>query len=214
MVVTSDRPPRAISSVTKKLKSRLEWGLVSDLGLPDLETRLAILKVKARQLNLSLPPEVLRFLATQFQQNTRELEGALNRVVTYSRLSGAKVDMQLTTQSLADIIPKDGRQETTLSPKLIMTTVANYYDIDLEGLTSKRRDKKTVLARQVVMYLLREQNHCGLADIGKILGGRDHTTIMHGCEKIAAAIDTNPQLRKSIKEIRQNLRPRRASSSS
>ena len=214
IVVTSDRPPRAISSVTKKLKSRLEWGLVADLGPPDLETRLAILKVKALQLNMSLPPEVLRFLATQFQHNIRELEGALNRVVTYSRLSGTKLDMQLTTQSLADIIPKDNRQEATLSPKLIMTAVANYYDIDLEGLTGKRRDKKTVLARQVAMYLLREQNHCGLAEIGKILGGRDHTTIMHGCEKITVEIDTNPQLRNSIKEIRQNLKPRRASSAS
>jgi chromosomal replication initiator protein len=122
--------------------------------------------------------------------------------------------MQLTTQSLADIIPKDNRQEATLSPKLIMTAVANYYDIDLEGLTGKRRDKKTVLARQVAMYLLREQNHCGLAEIGKILGGRDHTTIMHGCEKITTEIDTNPQLRNSIKEIRQNLKPRRASSAS
>ncbi len=214
MVITSDRPPRAISSVTKKLKSRLEWGLIADLGLPDLETRLAILKVKARQLNTSPPPDVTRFLATHFQHNARELEGALNRVVTYSRLSGAKLDMQLTMQSLADMIPKDSRQEATFSPKLIMTAVANYYDVDLEELTGKRRDKKTVLARQIAMYLLREQNHCGLAEIGKMLGGRDHTTIMHGCEKITAELDVNPQLRNSIKEIRQNLRPRRASSAS
>lgn len=214
MVVTSDRPPRAISSVTKKLKSRLEWGLIADLAPPDLETRLAILRIKARQLNMSPPTDVLRFLATQFQHNTRELEGALNRVVTYSRLSGAKIDMDLTTQSLADIISKDSSKETTFSPKLVMTTVANYYDVDLEELTGKRRDKKTVLARQVAMHLLREQNHCSLADIGKMLGGRDHTTVMHGCEKITAEIDINPQLRKSIKEIRQNLKPRRASSSS
>jgi len=212
IVVTSDRPPRAISSVTKKLRSRLEWGLIADFGPPDLETRLAILRVKAKQFNMSLPPEVLRFLATEFQHNIRELEGALNRVVTYSRLSGTKLDMHLTTQSLADIIPKDGRQEATLTPKRIMTAVANYYGIDLEGLTGKRRDKKTALARQVTMYLLREQNHCGLAEIGKILGGRDHTTIMHGCEKIAAEIDVNPQLHNSIKEIRQKLTPKRTSS--
>jgi len=214
IVVTSDRPPKAISSVTKKLRSRFEWGLIADLGLPDLETRLAILNVKAKQFNTSPPPEVLRFLATQFQHNIRELEGALNRVVTYSRLSGTTLNMQSTTQSLADIIPKEIRQEVTLPPKRIMTTVSNYYGIDLEELTGKRRDKKTALARQVTMYLLREQNHCGLAEIGKILGGRDHTTVLHGCEKIAAEIDVNPQLHNSIKAIRQKLTPKRPSPTS
>ena len=214
IVVTSDRSPKAISSVTKKLMSRLEWGLVTDLGLPDSETRLAILRVKAKQLNLSIPQEVLKFLATQFQHNTRESEGALNRVVTYARLSGTKLDMRLTTQALADIIPKDSKQEATITPKLIMTTVANHYGIDLEGLTGKWRDKKTVLARQVTMYLLREQNHCGLAEIGRLLGGRDHTTVLHGCGKIIAEMDTNPQLRNSIEKIRQKLTTKRTSPSS
>jgi chromosomal replication initiator protein len=207
IIVTSDRPPKAISSVTRKLRSRLEWGLVADLALPDLETRLAIIKVKAKQLNMSIPPEVLRFLAIQFQHNIRELEGALNRVLTYSRLGGGKLDMHLTTQALADIIPKDSKQEAMPTPKLIMTTVANYYGINLEGLADKRRDKKTTLARQVTMYLLREHNHCGLSEIGKMLGGRDHTTVLHGCEKITAEIDINPQLQSSIEEIRQRLRP-------
>jgi chromosomal replication initiator protein len=214
IVVTSDRPPKAIPSVTKKLKSRLEWGLVADLGLPDLATRLAILKVKAKRLNVSIPPEVLRFLATQFQHNIRELEGALNRVLTYSSLSGGKLDMHLTTQALADIIPKDSKQEAMLTPKLIMTTVANYYGINLEGLADKGRDKKTALARQVTMYLLREHNHCGLAEIGRLLGGRGHRTIIHGSEKIAAEIDVNPQLHNSIEEIRRKLLPRRTSSAS
>jgi chromosomal replication initiator protein len=214
IVVTSDRPPRAIPSITKKLRSRLEWGLIADLGVPDLETRLAILRVKSKQLNMSLPPEVLRFLAVQFQHNTRELEGALNRVFTYSRLSGGKIDMKLTAQSLADIIPKDSKHEATPTPKLIMTTVANYYGIDIEGLTGKGRDKQTSLARQVTMYLLRERNHCGLAEIGKMLGGRDHTTIMHGCEKIAAELDVNPELQDSVNEIRQKLKPRRTPSAS
>jgi chromosomal replication initiator protein len=135
-------------------------------------------------------------------------------VLTYSRLSGTKLDMHLTTQALADIMPKDSKQETILTPKLIMTTVANYYGINLEGLTDKRRDKKTALARQVTMYLLREHNHCGLAEIGKILGGRDHTTVLHGCEKITAEIDVNPQLHNSIEEIRQKLSPQKTSSSS
>jgi len=204
IVVTCDRPPKAISSITKKLRSRLEWGLVADLGLPDLETRLAILKVKAKQLNMPIPTEVLRFLATQFQHNIRELEGALNRVLTYSRLSGTKLDMHLTTQALADIMPKDSKQEAIL--KLIMTTVADYYGIDLETLKGKRRDKKTALARQVTMYLLREQNHCGLAEIGKLLGGRKHRTVLYGFKMIADQIKINPQLGKSLEELQQQLK--------
>ena len=215
IIITSDRPPRAISSITKKLRSRLEWGLIADLGIPDLETRLAILKVKSKQLNVAAPPaEVLRFLAVQFQHNTRELEGALNRVVTYSRLSGEKIDMKLTAQSLADIIPKDSRHDAGPAPKVIITTVANFFGVDTEMLTGKRRDKTAVLARQVAMYLLRERNHCSLAEIGKMLGDRDHTTVMHGCEKIAAEIDVNPQLQESIDDIRKKLKPRRTPSAS
>jgi chromosomal replication initiator protein len=215
ILVTSDRPPKSISSITRKLRSRLEWGLIADLGVPDLETRLAILKVKSKQLNIAQPPsDVLRFLATQFQQNTRELEGALNRVVTYSRLSGEKIDMHLTSQSLADILPKDSRQQTCVSPKVIMTTVANFYGIDTEVLTGKRRDKTAVLARQITMYLLRERNHCTLIEIGAILGGRDHTTVLHGCEKIETEIDVNPQIQQSVNEIRRKLKPRKIASAS
>jgi len=215
IVITSDRPPRGISSITKKLRSRLEWGLIADLGIPDLETRLAILKVKSKQLNVAAPPaEVLRFLAVQFQHNTRELEGALNRVVTYSRLSGEKIDIKLTTQSLADILPKDSRYDVGPAPKIIITTVANFFGVDTEMLTGKRRDRTAVLARQVAMYLLRERNHCSLVEIGKMLGDRDHTTVLHGCEKIAAEIDVNPQLQESIDEIRKKLKPRRTPSAS
>ena len=215
IVVTSDRPPRAIASITKKLRSRLEWGLIADLGIPDLETRLDILKVKSKQLNIAQPPsEVLRFLAVQFQQNTRELEGALTRVVTYSRLSGERIDMKLTAQSLADIMPKDSRQPAGPTPRVIITTVANFFGIDTESIKGKRRDKTSVLARQVAMYLLRERNHCSLAEIGTLLGGRDHTTVLHGCEKIASEIDVNPQLQESINEIRLKLKPRKPASAS
>jgi chromosomal replication initiator protein len=205
MVVTSDRPPKAISSVTKKLRSRLEWGLVADISPPDMETRLAILRAMSQQPNVSISPEVLRFLATQFQQNVRELQGALNRVATYTKLSGSRLDMQLAMEALSDVISKDNRRDVMPTPRLIMDSVASYYGIDSEALVSKQRDKKTALARQVSMYLLREQNHCSLAEIGKILGNRDHTTILHGYEKIAAEIKVNPQLNKSIKDIRQSL---------
>jgi chromosomal replication initiator protein len=212
IAVTSDRPPKAISSVTRKLRSRFEWGLVADIASPDSETRLAILRFKAKELNASISPEVLRFLATQFQHNVRELQGALNRVITYAKLSSAKIDMRLVTQALADIVAKDTKQEDILTPKLIMDTIANYYGISPEALVGKQRDNKTALARQVTMYLLRKQNHYSLGEIGKMLGGRDHSTILHGYEKIATEININPQLTKSIEDIHQRLRPRKTAS--
>jgi len=126
-VVSSDQPPKAIPSFTKKLKSRLEWGLVANIQPPDLEVCLTILNTKAKQLKIPISPEVLQFLATQFQHNVRELEGALNRVITYARLSSAKLDIHLATQALADIVAKDDQQEAILTPTLIIDTVANHY---------------------------------------------------------------------------------------
>jgi chromosomal replication initiator protein len=205
IVVTSDRSPKAMSSVTKRLRSRFEWGLIVDIQAPDLETRLTILRTKARRLNMSISSEVLRFLATQLQHNVRELEGALNRVVTYAKLSGTKLDIQVAAEAVQDLVADDNHQEAISTPKQIMNAVASYYSVTLEALTGERRDKKTALPRQVAMYLLREQNHCGLAEIGEILGGRDHTTILHGYKKIASEINTNSQLSKSIEQIRQQV---------
>lgn len=198
----------------KKLRSRLECGLIADIQHPNLETRLSILSMKARQLKTIIPQEVLLFLAKQFQHNVRELEGALNRVVNYARLSGTSPDINLVTQALADITAKEDMKETVvLKPKLIIDTVASYYALSPEEITGKRRDKKTALARQVAMYLIREQNHCRLAEIGDILGGRDHTTILHGCEKISTKINSDPQLSKSIEEIRHQLNTSRKAAS-
>ena len=205
IVITSDRSPKAMSAVTKRLRSRFEWGLIADMRPPDLETRLTILGNKARRLKMSISPEVLQFLATQFQQNVRELEGALNRVVTYAKLSGANLDLQVAAQAVQDLVDNDNQQQTISTPKHIIDAVANYYGVTLEALTGTRRDKKTAFPRQVAMYLLREHNHCGLAEIGKMLGGRDHTTILHGYEKIAAEVNINSQLSKSIEQIRQQL---------
>lgn len=205
MVITCDHAPGAIASVTKKLKSRLEWGLITHIGAPDFETRLAILKLKTRQLNISAPLEVLQFLAAHFQHNVRELEGALNRVTTYAKLSGTEIDMGVTLEALSDIVKQENDRQVTLKPELIIDTVASHYGITPKALVGKRRDRKTALARQVAMYLLREQNCYGLAQIGKILGNRDHTTVLHGCEKIATEITTNPHLKESVEEIRKEL---------
>lgn len=212
IVLTSDSPPNIMPSITKRLRSRFEWGLVADMHPPDLDTRLTILSFKAKRLQTPIPPEVLQFLATQFQRNVRELEGALNRVATYAKLEGTELNVRLASQAIQDLVAVSAQQQATSTPKQIIDTVANYYGITAEALTGRRRDKKTNLARQVAMYLLREQNHRGLAKIGKILGDRDHTTILHGCEKIAAEIDINPQLKKSIDDIRHELATKRTSS--
>lgn len=207
IVATCDCPPKAICSLEKRLRSRMEGGLVADIKPPDMETRLAILKVKTKQLKTSIipDPEVLQLIATQFWRNIRELEGGLNRVVTYARLSGADMDMKTAMKALADLVATESRKNTTLAPERILDAVASYFELTPEALSGKRRDRKTALARQIAMYLVREQNHYPLSEIGKILGGRDHTTILYGCEKISSEVSVNPQLSKSINEIRKTL---------
>ena len=212
IMLISDLPPRSISSLTKRLRSRLEWGLVADMQPPDIETRLTILDAKAKQLKISFSPEVLQFLATQFQHNVRELEGALNRVGTYAKLSGTELDIHLARQAVRGMVPhREGQQAATITPEQVINSVAGYYKVTPEALIGKRRDKKTALARHVAMYLLREQNHCSLSEIGKVLGYRDHTTVLHGCEKISAEVTTNPDISRSIHNIRQDMENQRSS---
>ncbi len=210
IVLTSDRVPKAMPSISRKLRSRLECGLVADISPPDLETRLAILKASCEQLDLPIPPEVTYFVAMHFHRNVRELQGALNRVYTYAKLSATKLDMRLAMKALSDMIPtEDTRQGNVLPPKLIIEAVANHYGTTPEALAGKQRDRKITLARHVAMYLLREQNHCTLAEIGKLLGNRDHTTVLHGYMKVATEINLNPNLTKSIRHIQGNLQARK-----
>ena len=206
IVVTCDCPPKSICALEKRLKSRMEGGLVADIKPPEQETCLAILKIKAKQLKMSIAPEILLFIATQFRHNVRELEGGLNRVITYAKLSGSDLDMKTAIQALADLLVKEGRKDAAgLTPEKILDAVANYYDLTPEALAGRRRDRKTALARQMAMYLLREQNHYPLSEIGRILGGRDHTTVLYGYEKISAEATINPQLARSVEELRQSL---------
>ncbi len=205
IVATCDCLPKAICALEKRLRSRMEGGLIADIKSPDAETRLAILKLKVKQLKASVSPEVLQLIATQFHQNVRELEGGLNRVITYAKLSGADLDIKTATRALADLFTRDSRKDTVLSPEKIIDAVASYYELTPEALTGQRRDRKTALARQVTMYLLREHNHYPLSEIGKMLGGRDHTTILHGHDKVAAEASINPQLARAINELQKAL---------
>jgi len=202
-VVTScDRPPKEIESLKIHLRSRLEGGLAADIHPPDHKTRLAILELKSRLLKASFDPSILNFLATNFHSNVRELEGALIRLATYARLDSTPIDLNMARQLLNDMISVSKQNSGYFPATQIINVVADYYSLPPDDITGKKRDLKTSRARHVVMYLLRQQNHSNLSEIGKILGGRDHSTVIHGCEKITASVSTDSTLSKSIEDIR------------
>ncbi len=205
MVMTSDCLPKTIPAVNNKLSSRLVGGLVVRLSPPDFETGVAILTTKVATANVLVPTEVLRFLAIQFKTGVRELEGALNRVITYAKLSGAsKVDMTVALQALADMGEKRSPLPTALTPKLIIDAVATYYGISPDVILGKERDKRSTLARQMVIYLLRQEKHFSFTEIGHLLN-RDHSTVLHNFRKISQSIKTDADLSHSIEQIRKQL---------
>ena len=201
IVITGDSPPREITSMKKKLISRLEWGLIADIKPPDMETRLAILRAKSKQCDIKISQEVFELIANQFRQNIRELEGGLIRVVTYAKLSGIDLDAKVAVSALESLIENGAKRRISLSSQRVIESVARHYDLSYEAITSRKRDKKTAMARHVTMYILREKNHYSLTEIGKLLGGRDHSTILHGCEKITEEQKTNPQTKEAIQAI-------------
>jgi len=201
IVVTSDQPPKAILALQDRLRSRFEWGLIADIQPPDIETRIAILRAKGESQGLFLPAPVLEYIAHQVQYNIRELEGALNRVIAYAALNHLPLNVDVATAALSGI--KTRRKE--VSSEQIIAGVAAFYKLTPQDLIGAQRDKRVALARQVAMYLLREDGHCSLLQIGQLLGGRDHSTVAHGREKIAAQLNEEPQLRQEIEQIREML---------
>ena len=202
IVVSSDCPPKAMSSLESRLRSRFEWGLIVDIQPPGLETRLAILQAKTEQAGVNIPSEVLEFIARRNQENIRQLEGSLNRVIAFSRLVGAVPTIVLATQALEDIASKTSKT-ISVTPGQIIGAVASSFQLTPADLKSRKRDRETALARQVVMYLVREKTHCSLGQIGKDLGDRDHSTVIHACEKIDTALETDPHLKRKLADIRQ-----------
>jgi chromosomal replication initiator protein len=203
IVISCDRPPKSLTLLEDRLRSRFEWGLIVDMQPPDLETRIAILQTKAEEQKTGAPPEVLNFIARRIQKNIRELEGALNRVMAYARLTKSPLTVELATQALADI--SSDAHKRTLTPAVILSVVATFFNIPPETLQGKRRDKPSSQARQIAMYLLREELQCSWTQIGRELGGRDHSTILHGYHKISDEINTDHGLRRDLLEIRENL---------
>jgi chromosomal replication initiator protein len=201
IVISSDRPPKAMSTLEERLRSRFEGGLIADIQPPDVETRIAILRSKAERMRREVSNEILNYVAHQFQSNIRELEGALNRVLAYSDLRGKALTIELCETALTDLIP----QHNQFEPGRVVDVVASVFGISREKLLSRERTREVALPRQVVMYLLREEANISLPQIGEVLGGRDHTTVIYACEKVAVLIERDDQLRKQITQIRETL---------
>jgi chromosomal replication initiator protein len=203
IVMCSDRPPKAIVSLEERLRSRFEWGLIADIQPPDLETRVAILRAKSDSLGRRVPDEVIDYLASRVQSNIRDLEGSFNRLLAMNQLQGLPLTLE-TAKAALNNLASDGQQKR-VSLDEILETVAEYYRIPREDLCGKQRDKHIVVPRQVAMFLMRQETQASLLDIGNALGGRDHSTVLHGCDKIAREVNDNTALRKEIMAIRQQL---------
>ena len=201
IIVSSDRPPKSLNTLDERLRSRFEWGLTADIQPPDLETRLAILRSKAERTGRQVPDDILEAIARRVQSNIRELEGALNRILAFADLSGAHLSSQLVEVALADLLP----QRSDVQPEKIIELVAREWQTSVEALLGRDRSQKIAQPRQVAMYLLRKETDASLPQIGEVLGGRDHTTVMYAIEKIASDIETKTDLRKRVVHIKQQL---------
>jgi len=201
IVMTSDRPPKALVTLEERLRSRFEWGLAADIQPPDFETRVAILQSKADRMGYSIPDPILEDIAHRFQTNIRELEGAMTRLMAYADLRGMVLDEKLVEYALADLMP----ESKEIEPEQILKTIAQEYGVSLEELLSANRSQRIAFPRQIAMYMLREESELSLPKIGEILGGRDHTTIMYGHDKISDLLERDKNLRRKLVNIQEIL---------
>ena len=201
IVISSDRPPKAMNTLEERLRSRFEWGLTADIQPPDLETRIAILRSKAERTRHPVSIDILELIARQFQSNIRELEGALTRVIAYADLRNKPLTEDLVKIALTDLLP----QRNTFEPAHVVNVVALAFGITPEKLMGRDRSREAALPRQVVMYLLRQEANVSLPQIGEALGGRDHTTVIYACEKVADLIERDDRLRRQVLQIREEL---------
>lgn len=204
IVISSDRPPKEIPTLEDRLRSRFEWGLITDITPPDLETRIAILRKKAKAEGLEIPNEVMLYIANQIDTNIRELEGALIRVVAYSSLINRDINASLAAEALKDIIPNKKPKVITIGD--IQEVVAEKFNIRMEDFPAKKRTKSVAFPRQIAMYLSRELTDASLPKIGEEFGGRDHTTVIHAHEKITNMLSSDQQLHRELDEITEQLK--------
>ncbi|GAC1611297.1 MAG: hypothetical protein NVS3B26_23240 [Mycobacteriales bacterium] len=206
IVISSDRPPKQLSTLEDRLRTRFEWGLITDVQPPDLETRIAILRKKAAQDRLAAPPDVLEFIASKISTNIRELEGALIRVTAFASLNRQPVDLSLAEIVLKDLIPADGGPEITGAT--IMAATAEYFSLTMEDLCGSSRSRVLVTARQIAMYLCRELTDLSLPKIGQMFGGRDHTTVIHADRKIRGQMSERRATYNQVAELTNRIKTR------
>lgn len=204
IVITSDRPPKAIHSLQDRLRSRFEWGLLADVQAPEYEHRLAILRSKSESLRFTIPTSIVEYIARLECSSVRELEGSLNRVIAYATLHDAPLSVSLAARALEDLYTET-RTPLSLTIGEVLEGICRYYNVDLERLKSKQRDRDIAWPRQVAMYVMREETNASLFQIGSVLGGRDHTTILHGCEKVHTEVTSNERVRREIARLLETL---------
>ena len=201
IVLSSDRPPKQITTLEERLRSRFEWGLIADLTAPDLETRIAILRAKAEEMGVPLSADVVEFVARKVVSNIRELEGALNRIVAYAAMQGQSIDIALAQAVLSNVLfnPK----KRTVTPERIAKAVSEYFGVGMDQLKGQKRDRAIVVPRKIAMYLMRAETDVSLIRIGEELGGRDHSTVLHACDKIDREATASDEMRRDIAAVRE-----------
>ena len=203
IVISSDKHPREITTLEERLRSRFEWGITADIQPPDYETKMAILKKRAELENLDVTEEVMQFVANNIKSNIRELEGALTKVCAFAKLENKPVTLDLAEHALKDTI----ESQREITPSLIMNIVSEHYNITVSDIISKKKNKEIAHPRQICMYLCRKYTDVSLQNIGKMMGNRDHTTVMHGFEKINSALEKDDNLKASLNIIIKKLNP-------
>ncbi len=205
IILTSDKPPKEMEILEERIRSRFEWGLMADIGIPDYETRMAILRKKAESDNFTINDEILTYIANNIKSNVRELEGALNKLLAYNNLVKTEITMEIAEQELQNIITPDKPREIT--PQLIIEVVAEHNNITVDQMTSKNRSSDIAKPRQIAMFLCNKMTEVSLDVIGSFLGGRDHSTIIHGIRKIKEEYETNEATRNAIDTIMKKINP-------
>lgn len=203
IIITSDRTPKSIPSLEKRLLSRFEWGMIADIVRPNVETRVAILESKCKEKNYPLESQIMEYIANTVQNNIRELEGALNRLIAYHEFNNSKPTLETTKTVLNSIVSSLQSKATT--PRAIVEAVSKFYDVDIKDIVGKGRRKELVKPRQITMFLMRGEANTSFPTIGHELGGRDHTTAMHACNKIGREIESNDRIKQEIESIKQLL---------
>ncbi len=209
IVISCDQGPSSIPQLEERLRTRFQWGMTADLQPPDVETRIAILRSKTADHDMSVPDDVLELIAARFTTNIRELEGSLTRVIAYSRLTGEPLSPSLMQSALAAL--ESSATRLPPSPSVIIRAVCRYFELDERQLLSRSREKRIAYPRQIAMYLIRELAHRSLVEIGNTLGGRDHSTIHHGWQKMDRALHIDPETKRDVSSIRELIEQSRRS---